>query len=116
LAKALSVLALAGLALLASAATPIPVSSAPTGASEPIPEAFVSYSIEFAFFPDFAGGVSCHCQMFLFLHAIGNISHPNTFSYNLLTNIGHLAGTNPYIRVGGNTQDYALYNASLKKL
>jgi hypothetical protein len=59
MAKALSVLALAGLALLASAATPIPVSTAPTGASEPIPEAFVSYSIEFAFFPDYAGGVSC---------------------------------------------------------
>ena len=60
-------------------------------------------------------GFPVHCQMFLFLHAIGNISHPNTFSYNLLTNIGHLAGTNPYIRVGGNTQDYALYNASLKE-
>jgi len=59
MAKALSVLALAGLAQLASAATPIPVSSAPpTGASEPIPESFVSYSIEFAFFPDFAGEIS----------------------------------------------------------
>lgn len=31
----------------------------------------------------------------------------------MLTNIGNIIGTKPYIRVGGNTQDYALYNASL---
>lgn len=43
----------------------------------------------------------------------GNASSPNTFSNNLLENIGDLIGTKPYIRVGGNTQDYALYNASL---
>lgn len=43
----------------------------------------------------------------------GNKSHPNNFSNNLLSNIGALIGTKPYIRVGGNTQDYALYNASL---
>ena len=28
----------------------------PSNASAPIPEAFVSFSIEFAYFPDFAGG------------------------------------------------------------
>ncbi|PQE06039.1 glycoside hydrolase family 79 protein [Rutstroemia sp. NJR-2017a BBW] len=50
-------------------------STAPAGAGSPLP-AFISYSIEFAFFPNFAG-------------------------------------SKPYIRVGGNTQDYALYNASL---
>jgi hypothetical protein len=33
----------------------IPVNNTPENASAPIPEAFVSYSIEFAFFPDFAG-------------------------------------------------------------
>jgi hypothetical protein len=38
---------------------------------------------------------------------------PNHFSNNLLNNIGRLTGTKPYIRVGGNTQDYALYNDSL---
>ena len=43
----------------------------------------------------------------------GNLSSPNTFSNNLLDNIGALQGTKPHIRVGGNTQDYALYNASL---
>jgi hypothetical protein len=45
----------------------------------------------------------------------GNTSAPNTFSNNLLNNLGGLIGTKPYIRVGGNTQDYALYNASLKE-
>lgn len=57
-------------------------------ASGPIPEAFVSYSIEFAFVPDFTGSKA----------------HPNVFSNNLLDNIGALSGTKPYIRVGGNTQ------------
>ncbi|KAK4546058.1 hypothetical protein LTR36_002195 [Oleoguttula mirabilis] len=69
---------------------------APSGAGVPL-EAFVSYSIEFSSFPDFAG----------------NISAPNTFSNNLLNNLGSFAGTKPYIRVGGNTQDYAIFNSSL---
>ncbi|KAI1636493.1 glycoside hydrolase family 79 protein [Biscogniauxia mediterranea] len=60
-------------------------------------EGFVSYSIEFSSFPDFAG----------------NKSHPNEFSNNLLDNIGNLTGTKPYIRVGGNTQDFAIYNPNL---
>ncbi|GJC84925.1 beta-glucuronidase [Colletotrichum liriopes] len=60
-------------------------------------DAFVSYSLEFAFFPDFAG----------------NTSAPNKFSDNLLANLGDLQGVRPYIRVGGNTQDYALYDESL---
>ncbi|KAK4180146.1 hypothetical protein QBC36DRAFT_343164 [Triangularia setosa] len=72
------------------------VNTTATSASE-IFDGFVSFSIEFSSFPDFAG----------------NNSHPNTFSDNLLENIKHLTGTKPYIRVGGNTQDYALYNASL---
>jgi hypothetical protein len=46
---------------------------------------------------------------------IGNNSKPNAFSNNLLNNIGLLTGAKPYIRVGGNTQDYALYNGSLKE-
>ena len=65
--------------------------------------------------PTLLVGFPVRCQIFPILTSPGNISHPNTFSYNLLTNIGHLTGTNPYIRVGGNTQDYALYNASLKE-
>lgn len=77
---------------------PIAVSGTPVNASAPIPEAFVSFSIEFVYFPDYAG----------------NSTSPNTFSNNLLNNLGNLTGTKPYIRVGGNTQDYALYNASLE--
>jgi hypothetical protein len=50
--------------------------------------AFVSFSIELAFFPDFAG----------------NKSHPNVFSENLLNNLADLQGVKPVIRVGGNTQ------------
>jgi len=44
----------------------------------------------------------------------GNKSLPNAFSNNLLNNLGNFTGTKPHIRVGGNTQDYALYNASLE--
>ncbi|KAH6692587.1 beta-glucuronidase [Plectosphaerella plurivora] len=57
----------------------------------------MSYSIEFAFWPDFAG----------------NSSHPNIFSENLLANLGDLQGVRPYLRIGGNTQDYALYDPDL---
>jgi hypothetical protein len=53
-----------------------------------IPAAFVSFSIEFASFPDFAG----------------NLSHPNIYSENLLNNIAAYQGVKPYIRVGGDTQ------------
>lgn len=56
--------------------------------AEPLPAGFVSYSIEFSSFPDFAG----------------NKSQPNEFSYNLLKNLKSLQGSFPYIRVGGNTQ------------
>lgn len=53
-----------------------------------MPAGFVAFSIEFAYFPDFAG----------------NKSEPNTFSNYLLDNLGAIQGTKPYIRVGGNTQ------------
>ncbi|KAL7823636.1 glycoside hydrolase family 79 protein [Trichoderma gracile] len=73
------------------------VPSQPNPKGEPL-DGFVSYSIEFSSFPEFAG----------------NKSSPNLFSYNLINNLGALSGSKPYIRVGGNTQDYALYNASQK--
>ncbi|KAI0849644.1 glycoside hydrolase family 79 protein [Daldinia vernicosa] len=60
-------------------------------------DGFISYSIEFSSFPDFAG----------------NKSNPNDFSNNLLDNIGAFSGIKPYIRVGGNTQDFAIYNSEL---
>ncbi|KAI7524271.1 hypothetical protein KC317_g21518, partial [Hortaea werneckii] len=73
----------------------IPVqATVPSDAGVPF-KSFLSYSIEFSSFPDFAG----------------NLSSPNVFSNNLLNNLGNLAGTKPYIRVGGNTQDYAIFNS-----
>ncbi|KAF2453338.1 glycoside hydrolase superfamily [Lineolata rhizophorae] len=71
--------------------------STPDGAGPELLDAFVSYSVELAFWPDFGG----------------NLSHPNTFSNNLLDNLGELQGTKPHIRVGGNTQDYAIYDPDL---
>ncbi|KAK5726565.1 hypothetical protein LTR15_002450 [Elasticomyces elasticus] len=67
----------------------------PSTAKQPL-EHFLSYSIEFSSFAQFAG----------------NLSAPNTYSDNLLNNIAHYAGSKPLIRVGGNTQDLSLFNAS----
>lgn len=83
------------------AAFHIPVHRPPYGGSVNVPakapadagvpmESFVSYSIEFSSFPDYAG----------------NKTNPNTFSNNLLNNIGVYQGSKPYLRVGGNTQDF----------
>jgi hypothetical protein len=71
-------------------------STPPVTARVPL-QPFVSYSIEFSSFPDFAG----------------NLSHPNTFSNNLLDNLASFTGIKPLIRVGGNTQDFAVFNESL---
>lgn len=68
--------------------TTLQLSTTPGNASSPIPESFVSFSIEFAFFPDFTG----------------TVDNPNTLSYNLLSSIANLTGSFPVIRVGGNTQ------------
>jgi hypothetical protein len=67
-------------------------SQAPHGAGVPLKN-FVSFSIEFSYFPDYAG----------------NLTHPNTFSNNLLDNIASFSGSKPYIRVGGSSQDNALF-------
>nr|OQO29668.1 hypothetical protein B0A51_02573 [Rachicladosporium sp. CCFEE 5018] len=67
----------------------------PSGANSPL-ERFLSYSIEFSSFADFAG----------------NASNPNAYSDNLLSSIAHYTGSKPLIRVGGNTQDLSTFNAS----
>jgi hypothetical protein len=72
------------------------LSTPPASARVPL-QPFVSYSIEFSSFPDFAG----------------NLSHPNTFSNNLLDNLASFTGIKPLIRVGGNTQDFAVFDESL---
>lgn len=84
-----------GIASRRSSSIEVP-QEAPSSAGLPF-SGFMSYSIEFAFFPDYAG----------------NFSKPNTYSDNLLTNIASYAGSKPTIRVGGNTQDFAIFDASL---
>jgi hypothetical protein len=59
-----------------------------SSAGQPVLESFVSFSMEAAFFPDFAG----------------NKTSPNVFSRNLLEGIGDFQGSLPHVRVGGNTQ------------
>ncbi|QIX01376.1 hypothetical protein AMS68_006893 [Peltaster fructicola] len=92
--------ALAGLAALASAEPDYLSLSdkAPVNAGLPL-EAFMSYSIEFSGFVAYAG----------------NSSHPGTYSNNLLDNLGKLQGTKPYIRVGGNSADQALFKKDQKE-
>ena len=96
--------AIPALFVIAQAASPILLSVyPPANASIPPLESFVSFSIEFASFPDFAG----RREMTVYervLTAAGNSTNPNIFSYNLLKNLGDLQGSYPIIRVGGNTQ------------
>ncbi|KAI1774726.1 glycoside hydrolase family 79 protein [Hypoxylon cercidicola] len=89
-------LAQAGLAMANPMSCSVGSTASAADAIQPL-GGFISYSIEFSSFPDFAG----------------NTSNPNNFSNNLLENLGSLAGIKPYIRVGGNTQDYAIYNPEL---
>lgn len=56
--------------------------------SETIPKDLQSFSLEFAFFPDYAG----------------NKSSPNQFSQNLLENFRDITGVYPKVRVGGTSQ------------
>ena len=56
--------------------------------SNPVSRDLQSFSIEFAYFPDFAG----------------NKSHPNGFSKALLGNLEKITGILPKVRVGGTTQ------------
>jgi hypothetical protein len=60
----------------------------PNSGAEYVPRDLQSFSIEFAFFPDYAG----------------NKSHPNHFSKNLLENFKDLTGVYPLVRVGGTSQ------------
>lgn len=71
-----------------------------TSTAQPIGfAAYVSLSIELVSFPLFAGVRSA----------------PNVFSANLVKNLGRLQGGDmPVIRVGGNSQDRAIYDPELK--
>ena len=65
----------------------ITVPSHPKG-TKPVTNDLQSFSIEFSYFPDFAG----------------NESHPNEFSKTLLGNLKDITGIAPVVRVGGTTQ------------
>ncbi|KAJ5383068.1 hypothetical protein N7517_000979 [Penicillium concentricum] len=71
----------------------VQVPSSPKNNSPVVPNDLQSMSIEFAYFPDYAG----------------NKSHPNKLSKNLLHNLKSLTGVAPKVRVGGTSQDHATY-------
>ncbi|KAJ5952165.1 uncharacterized protein N7479_010578 [Penicillium vulpinum] len=66
---------------------------APAKNIEAVPRDYQSFSIEFTYFPDYAG----------------NKSNPNVFSKNLLANFKDITGVNPKLRIGGNSQDNSDY-------
>lgn len=105
---------LSTLLIATASAAPYHISAHGNKDSAPL-ESFVSFSIELSSFVDYAGTCYDFVTATLADKYQGNLSVPNTFSYNLLSNLGNLMGSEPYVRVGGNTQDYALYNASLKE-
>ncbi|KAJ5676453.1 uncharacterized protein N7477_002086 [Penicillium maclennaniae] len=59
-----------------------------------VPNDLQAFSIEFAYFPDYAG----------------NKSYPNEFSKNLLANFKTITGVPPTVRVGGTSQDHSYYH------
>lgn len=72
----------------------------PAKNSEAIPKDLQSFSLEFAFFPDYAG----------------NKSSPNVFSQNLMQNFKDITGVYPKIRVGGTSQYESLPSITRKKI
>ena len=71
-----------------------PSSSAPDGASEYLDASFAGFGIEPSNLYSFTGHDTA-----------------NTFSVKLLQNLADYSGAPPHIRLGGNTQDYMLYDA-----
>lgn len=69
--------------------------TAPSGSSDYIDPSFAGFGIEPSNLFSFAGGDS-----------------PNEFSIKLLQNLADYSGAPPHIRLGGNTQDYMVWNAS----
>ncbi|KAH8924377.1 glycoside hydrolase family 79 protein [Atractiella rhizophila] len=70
--------------------------STPSNATSGLYSAFVSISIELVGFPAYAG----------------SRSSPNQYSVNMVKTLGTFQNAMPVIRVGGNSQDRAIYDAS----
>ncbi|KAF3003554.1 hypothetical protein E8E13_006112 [Curvularia kusanoi] len=91
---ALPLLSLSQLALAQSSLSLSPSSSAPEGASNYLDASFAGFGIEPSNLFSFTGGAT-----------------PNKLSVKLLQNLADYAGAPPHIRLGGNTQDYMLYES-----
>lgn len=72
-----------------------PASSVPSGASKPLSPSFAGLGIEPSNLFSFTGG-----------------DDANELSINLLQNLANYTGTPPHLRIGGNTQDYMIYESS----
>ncbi|KAI1457856.1 glycoside hydrolase family 79 protein [Annulohypoxylon moriforme] len=72
-----------------------PSTNPPPDISSPVDHSFAGFGIESSNLFSFTGG-----------------AQPNAFSINLLNNLANYAGKPPYIRIGGNTQDYMIYQES----
>src|SRR5690242_4784634 len=92
-------LSLAQVARAQSSLSLSPPTSAPDGASEYLDASFAGFGIEPSNLFSFTGG-----------------STPNTFSVQLLQNLADYSGAPAHIRLGGNTQDYMVWNQSDPRL
>ncbi|KAF2631155.1 glycoside hydrolase family 79 protein [Macroventuria anomochaeta] len=92
---ALPLLSLLQLVLAQSSISLSPSSSAPDGASEYLDASFAGFGIEPSNLFSFTGGDT-----------------PNQLSIKLLQNLADYSGAPPHIRLGGNTQDYMLYESN----
>jgi hypothetical protein len=90
----LPLLSLSQLAHAQSSLSLSPPGSAPDGASSYLDASFAGFGIEPSNLFSFTGG-----------------STPNQLSIKLLQNLADYAGAPPHIRLGGNTQDYMIYEA-----
>ncbi|XXG97324.1 hypothetical protein Hte_003620 [Hypoxylon texense] len=71
----------------------VPSSTPPADISPPIDPAFAGFGIE-------------PSNLFSFTGA----AEPNNFTFNLLNNLASYTGKPPHVRIGGNTQDYMVFD------
>ncbi|KAJ8109947.1 hypothetical protein OPT61_g7078 [Boeremia exigua] len=90
---ALPLLSLSQLALAQSSLSLSPATTAPDSASEYLDASFSGFGIEPSNLFSFTGN-----------------ENPNMLSVKLLQNLADYSGAPPHIRLGGNTQDYMLYD------
>ncbi|KAI1214480.1 glycoside hydrolase family 79 protein [Annulohypoxylon truncatum] len=72
-----------------------PSANPPSDISSPVDHSFAGFGIESSNLFSFTGG-----------------AQPNTLTINLLNNLANYAGKPPHIRIGGNTQDYMIFQES----